>query len=294
MRRAFKTHPSMFSPDACNLEYAAEIRRNVRTPVALVGALTDVEQMEEIVASGKADVLMLGRQTLADPDLPIKARVGKDDEINRCMRCFNCFSNSKVNGIFYCATNPIIGHELETKFDLPPRYKRKVLVVGGGIGGMQAALTAAERGHEVILCEKGPRLGGVLLCEEKIPFKAKLAEYLERQALRISRAPIEVRLQTKVTPAYARAIGPDAIIAALGARPVCPPISGIDRENVICAEEIYYDPEKAGKRVVIMARAWWAWSWACSWPCRAGTSPSWRWPTGTLPLLPQETVRPPK
>ena len=149
---SFRSHAPMFVEDACNLEFAAEIKKHVKKPVALVGALTDVDQMEDIVASGKADVLMLGRQTLADPDLPLKARMGKADEINRCMRCYNCFSNSKVNGIFYCAINPIIGHELESKFMPPPNVKKKILVVGGGIGGMQAALTAAGRGHKVILC----------------------------------------------------------------------------------------------------------------------------------------------
>jgi 2,4-dienoyl-CoA reductase-like NADH-dependent reductase (Old Yellow Enzyme family)/thioredoxin reductase len=249
---AFRTHPSMFAKDACNLEFAAEIKKNVKTPVALVGALTDVDQMEEIVASGQADILELGRQTLADPDLPLKARMGKTDEINRCLRCFNCFSNSKVNGIFYCATNPIIGHELESKFDAPPRFQKKILIAGGGIGGMQAALTAAARGHTVILCEKGPKTGGTLLCETNIPFKDKLKEYLERQALRLSRSTVEVRLNTEVTPEYARQAAPDVIIAALGARPVKPPIRGIDNKNVFGAEEIYHDPEKAGKRLIIM------------------------------------------
>ena len=249
---AFHSHPSMFTDDAPNLEFSAEIKKHVKSPVALVGALTDPDLMEEILASGKADVLALGRQTLADPDFPLKARIGKEDEINKCMRCFNCFSNSKVNGIFYCATNPLIGHELESKFSQPPRFKKKILIAGGGIGGMQAALTAAERGHEVILCEKGPELGGALLCEKNIPFKSKLAEYLKRQALRISRSSVEVRLNTKVTPEYAAKQAPDVIIAALGSLPVVPNIQGIDKKSVFGAEEIYYDPGKAGKRVIIM------------------------------------------
>jgi pyruvate/2-oxoglutarate dehydrogenase complex dihydrolipoamide dehydrogenase (E3) component len=117
---------------------------------------------------------------------------------------------------------------------------------------MQAALTASERGHTVALYEKTGRLGGALLCEENIPFKHKLALYLKRQALCISRAPIELVLNTEVTPALARSLAPDVIIAALGARPVVPAIPGIDGSNVVLAEDVYRDPQKAGKSVVIM------------------------------------------
>ena len=246
------THPPLFSPDGVNVHLAAEIKKHVKSPVATVGALTDPEMMEEIIASGKADVVALGRQTLADPMLPLKARTGHEDEINQCLRCFSCFSTSTSSGIFYCATNPLIGHENDTLNDSPPKYFKKVLVAGGGIGGMQAALTAAERGHEVILCEKTDRLGGILTVEEKVPFKDKLVSYIERQSLRVSRAGVDIRLNTEVTPEFAKEISPDVIIAALGARPVKPPIEGIDGSNVVGAEEVYLDSSKAGKNVVIM------------------------------------------
>ncbi|MBR5381374.1 MAG: FAD-dependent oxidoreductase, partial [Oscillospiraceae bacterium] len=202
--------------------------------------------------SGKADVIQLGRQSLADPDLPIKAMTGKEDEIARCMRCFTCFSNSSQAGVFYCAINPKIGHERENMYDTPPYSKKKVLVAGGGIGGMQAAITCAERGHEVILCEKTDKLGGVLHCEINIPFKSKLESYISLQTRKISRLPIDVRLNTPVTPELAESIAPDVIIAAMGSRPVKPPIKGIDLPKVRGAEEIYYHPELAGKKVVIL------------------------------------------
>ena len=117
---------------------------------------------------------------------------------------------------------------------------------------MQAALTASQRGHKVILCEKSDRLGGALRCEEKVPFKKHLSEYLDYQARMISRAPIDVQLGTEVTPELAKAAGADVIIAALGARPVIPNIPGIDGKNVLGAEEAYYHPEKTGKNVVIL------------------------------------------
>ena len=249
---SMRTHPTMFLEDGCNTFYAAEVKKHVKTPVATVGALTDVGMMEELIASGKTDIVELGRQSLADPDLPLKAQTGREDDINRCMRCFTCFSNSTLGGIFYCATNPEIGNELDCMFDTPPREKKRVLVAGGGVGGMQAALTLSFRGHEVILCEKSGRLGGILRCEGNIPFKKPLENYLDLQERRIARAGIEVRLNTAVTPALAADLRPDVIIAALGARPVKPPVKNIDAENVVGAEEVYYHPEKAGQKCVIL------------------------------------------
>ena len=244
------THPTMFLPDGVNVKYAAEIKKSVSTPVATVGALTDPEMMNEIILSGQADVVQLGRQTLADPDLPLKARTGREDEINKCMRCMTCFSCSTSSGIFYCAINPVIGHERDVLYGTPPRKSKTVLVAGGGVGGMQAALTASERGHKVILCEKTDSLGGALRCERNVPFKEKLDHYLNKQALLISRAPVEVRLNTEVTPELARSLRPDVIIAALGAQPVVPKIPGI--ENALMAEDVYVDPEKAGDQVAII------------------------------------------
>jgi 2,4-dienoyl-CoA reductase-like NADH-dependent reductase (Old Yellow Enzyme family)/thioredoxin reductase len=252
------THPSMFMPDGVNVHLAAEIKKHVKTPVATVGALTDPAMMEEIIASGRADIVQLGRQSLADPNLPKKARTGREDEINKCLRCYNCFSYSTMGGVFYCATNPVIGNELECMYEKPTGKKKTVLIAGGGIGGMQAALTASERGHKVILCEKTDRLGGVLRCEENIPFKKHLEDYLDLQARLISRSPVEVHLNTPVTPEAAASFKPDVIIAAMGSRPVMPRIPGIQddagvvRGNVYGAEDVYYKPSLVGRKAVIL------------------------------------------
>jgi 2,4-dienoyl-CoA reductase-like NADH-dependent reductase (Old Yellow Enzyme family)/thioredoxin reductase len=246
------THPSMFLEDGVNVKYAAEIKKHVNTPVATVGALSDPEQMEEIIRSGKADVVELARGLICDPDLPSKAREGRDGEIVKCIRCFTCFSGLMSRGQFSCALNPEMGSEAETKYARPAARREKVLIAGGGIAGMQAALTAKERGHEVILCESLPQLGGVLRCEKDVPFKKHLEEYIDRQVRMINAADIDVRLNTAVTPELARSIRPDAIIAAIGAEPVRPPVRGIDGGNVIGALEAYNSPEKAGKRIVIL------------------------------------------
>jgi 2,4-dienoyl-CoA reductase-like NADH-dependent reductase (Old Yellow Enzyme family) len=165
------TFPTMFSEDGCNVRYAAAVKRQVKTPVATVGALVDPALMEEIIASGKADVVQMARGLMADPDFPMKARMGQEKEINTCMRCFACLANSTRTRLRTCAINTEIGHELERRNMIPPRKKKHVLVAGGGVAGMEAALTAAGRGHAVILCEKSGELGGTLTCERKVPFK---------------------------------------------------------------------------------------------------------------------------
>jgi NADPH-dependent 2,4-dienoyl-CoA reductase/sulfur reductase-like enzyme len=246
------THPSMFLPDGVNVRFAAEVKKHVQAPVATVGALADPELMEEIIASGKADVVEVARGLLADPDLPKKARAGKSGEIRTCMRCLACFSELINTGQFFCAINPEIGREQETKMEMRAAAKKKVLIAGGGVAGMQAALTCAERGHEVILCEKGSRLGGALLCEEKVGFKQKLEKYLRYQERMVREAGVDVRTDTAVTEEYARGVEPDAIISATGARPVVPKIPGIDGEHVLSAEDAYLDPGKTGAAVVIL------------------------------------------
>ncbi len=245
-------HPSMFKDDGCNVQFAAEVKKHVKTPVATVGSLSDPAMMEEIIASGKADVVEMARSLMADPDLPAKAYAGRPEEIRQCMRCVSCFSDQMMRARCTCAINPEINNELDYRVSAPPAKKCKVLVAGGGIGGMEAAIECARRGHEVILCEKTGRLGGVLRCEEKVPFKRHLEEYLDYQERQIAKQNIEVRLNTAVTPEYAAEVDADAIIAAMGARPVVPPIKGIDGKNVVPAEELYLHPEKAGKKLVIL------------------------------------------
>ena len=246
------THPSIFLEDGCNVQYAAEIKKHVKCAVATVGALGDPDLMEEIIASGKADVVQIARGLIADPDIPRKIRTGRGDDVNKCLRCLSCFSTLINNGQFHCAINPETGREAEMNLAIPPSERKKVLIAGGGVAGMQAALTCASRGHEVILCEKGGQLGGTLRCEDKVPFKKKLAAYLDRQARKAAEAGVEIRLNTEVTPDYAAASGADVLIAALGAQPARPPIPGIDGANVISAEEAYENPEKTGDRVVIL------------------------------------------
>jgi 2,4-dienoyl-CoA reductase-like NADH-dependent reductase (Old Yellow Enzyme family)/thioredoxin reductase len=247
------THPSMFLADGVNVKYAAEIKKHVKkSKVATVGALSAPEMLEDIITSGKADIVEMARGLICDPDLPAKARSGRVDEVRKCLRCFTCFSNMIRHGHIVCAVNPEIADESEQKFARLPARPKKVLIAGGGAAGMQAAFTCAGRGHQVILCEQSSRLGGVLRCEDKVPFKQHLREYLDQQAMFISREKIDVRLNTTVTAGLARQIAPDVIIAAIGSTPLVPTIPGITGANVMQAEALYISPEKASNKVVIL------------------------------------------
>lgn len=250
------THPSMFLEDGCNVKYAAAIKSVCRhAKVSAVGALGEPDLLEEIIASGKADVVAIGRQLMADPDMPLKAMTGKEKDIRKCIRCFECFSHAFNTLTHCCAINPEIGFEREVKYCEPiAKIKKKVLVCGGGPAGMQAALTCSERGHSVILCEKSKILGGALRCEQYVPFKQNLQRYLDGQAARITADPnVELMLNTPATPELAEKLQPDVIISAVGARPIIPFfIPGYDRDNVISAEDAYLNADKVGKNAVIL------------------------------------------
>lgn len=246
-----RTIPSMFMADGENLKYAAEIKKHVSMPVATLGGFRDPEHMEEVLASGQADIIYTARAVIADPDLPIKAMNGKEDEIKKCIRCFSCYSAHVGKLEYCCAVNPENGIE-NTIPDKAPAFKKKVLVVGGGVGGMQAALSAAERGHEVILCEKSARLGGALRCEEKVSFKQNLQAYLDTQANLLAKSSVEVRMNTEVTPELAKEIGADVIIAALGSSAIKPGIPGIDKASVMSADDAFLHEEKVGHQVTVL------------------------------------------
>ena len=245
------THPSMFKEHGCNVYLAAEIKKHVNVPVATIGGLNDPEQMEEIIASGKADIVYMARALLADPFLPRKVMENKEDQIVKCLRCFTCMAERAMTSTRRCTVNPLIGREIEGCEIHPAPEKKKVLVAGGGPGGLYAAYTAARRGHQIILCEKESEIGGILKSEQAIPFKHEMYELANTYKKLAENAGVEIRTNIEVTPEYAEKENPDALIIAVGSSPLVPPIKGLTGENVVLVNNYYLEKEKVGDKVVV-------------------------------------------
>ncbi|MBQ0065230.1 MAG: FAD-dependent oxidoreductase [Firmicutes bacterium] len=244
------THPSMFVEHGVNVKYAAEIKKHVKTPVATLGGLNDPDMMEEIIASGKADIIEVARQSLADPYFPEKAFCGKKDDITKCCRCYTCFFNYLSNRNYCCAFNPVIGDELENKFGFPATTPKKVAVIGGGPGGMEAAITAAQRGHAVTLFEKRDVLGGQIVHEKHIPFKKDMYNFVEVLAKRCQEAGVDIRLNTEITPEEVYEMNFDVVMSAVGAKPIIPNIPGIEKAKGLNVLED--ETPDLGQKVVIL------------------------------------------
>lgn len=246
------THPSMFIEHGCNVHLAAEIKKHVKTPVATVGGLNDPDMMEQIIASGQADIVEIARQSICDPYFPEKAFSGRKDDITKCCRCFTCFYNYLTNRTFCCALNPVVGNELENKSGFPASAPKKVMVVGGGVGGMEAAITAAKRGHTVTLFEKNDRLGGQLLSEQYIPFKQDMYNFAKVLERRLKETNAEIRLNTEITAEDVAKLKADVVMVAIGATPVIPPIEGIDSPKVAGLLALHSKEPQVGQKVVIL------------------------------------------
>ena len=248
----FNTHPPMFADHGCNVYLAAEIKKHVKVPVATIGGLNDPAQMEEIIASGKADIVEMGRAILADPHLPDKVMSGRDEEIVRCLRCFTCMAERPTTGTRRCTVNPLIGRECEGLNVTAAPKSKKVVVAGGGIAGMQAALTAAQRGHKVKLFEKTDALGGILKSEQAIPFKYEMYQLSLSLAKMMEREGVEVVLNTEVTPELIEKEAPEALIIAVGSNPIVPPLPGMDGDNVVIVNDYYLQKDKVKDNVVVL------------------------------------------
>ncbi len=248
-----RTHPNAFWGPGPNVYLAEAVKRAVKKPVATVGGLNDPEQCEEILRSGKADVVEMARALLADPFFPKKAQSGREKDIVKCMQCMDCSHANLFRNVQCCALNPVIGSETEHYQHNPPAAeKKRVLVAGGGPAGMEAAIEAAKRGHDVTLCEKSGRLGGALLLAGIPSFKRRIFDFVEVLKGRLDAVGVKVLLNTAVTPEFAEEFGADAVIAAIGAEPISLKIPGWDSPKVLSAEAAEEAPEQLGEKLVII------------------------------------------
>lgn len=246
------THPSQFRAHGCNVYLAEEIKKHVSVPVATLGALSDARQMEDVVAEGKADMVVMGRALIADPEIPNKVMANAGDEIVKCLRCYTCMAERPVTQTRRCAINPRIGRELEGLAVTPAAQRKKVLVVGGGIAGMKAAETAALRGHSVTLCESGDELGGILRAEAALPFKEDMYKLGLSYARLVEKAGVDIRMNTLVDAAFVDDFAPDALIIAVGSEALSLPVPVADDARVLSIDELYLDKAELGEELVII------------------------------------------
>ena len=241
-------------PDGDRVFLAEAVKPHVKHPIAIVGKLRKGEMCEKIIADGTADMVCVGRPQICDPDWVNKVRYGKEDEIRTCLNCmYGCYGAiSRQSGI-RCVINPHVGFDdVYPDGDLPKAARPgKVVVVGGGVAGMQAAWTAAQRGHSVTLFEKSDKLGGQALIASIPPYKETLALIPDFYAKQMAKEGVEVRLNAEADVDTIAAMNPDKVIIATGSKPVRPPVEGI--EKAVESWDVLTGSDKPqGKNVVII------------------------------------------
>ena len=254
-----------YMPHMINIGLSKKIKDTVNIPVAVVGGIMTPEEAEEILEKGYADAVVIGRQLIADPWWVKKAWEGRSEDITPCIRCMNCYnpyqyhtkeelaSHIGMNTVPCCSVNPRYLHEDRVPNELPEaKIKKKVAVIGGGPAGMKAAITAAQRGHEVDLYESENVLGGQLICSEYDPAKQDLKRYKDWLITELGKTNVRVHLNTKVTPSMLKEEAPDAIILALGAAPAMFPIKGAEKNHVLTSIDAYKHIDQIGANVVII------------------------------------------
>lgn len=255
---------SMYVPNGFNADKAAIVKKYTSLPVGVIGGINSPELAEEILSQGKADYIILGRQMIADPEFPNKANSGRADEIRRCLRCFTCFpgapeegytdipwtSNELAQRVGLCAINPRANLNFDYLTAKMPEAPRNVLVIGGGVAGMQAAITCADRGHAVTLVEKENTLGGMLRFAANDANKSDLSSFCSLLLREVGQRPIIIMLNRTADKTLIEELSPEAIILAIGSQPARPSIPGIDKARH--ALDIYLGRLIAGKKVIIV------------------------------------------
>lgn len=233
------------------VDYAEEVKKIVDIPVMTVGRINDPYMAESILNADKADLIAMGRASLADPELPNKFERGDYDEIRHCIACQQgCLERLFDNEPIRCLVNPTLGYEYLNEFkkaDVP----KKVTVVGAGPAGLEAARTAAEAGHKVTLYEKSDHLGGQFASAVIPPTKGEMSAYVSWAQRQLKKLGVTIKMNAGYSVDLCREENPDTVILATGAVPIKPPIPGIDGENVVIADDALWGRVVTGPKVVV-------------------------------------------
>jgi 2,4-dienoyl-CoA reductase-like NADH-dependent reductase (Old Yellow Enzyme family)/thioredoxin reductase len=249
-REATYTIPTYLQPPMLNVDYAAKAKKELHVPVAVVGNITTLDEAEEIIASGKADIVAMARAHMADPENMEKSVLGKSDDVRPCIRCDLCVSNAGLGLCIRCSVNPLLGREASVKLVRAER-KKNVMVVGGGPAGMMAAQTLVKMGHDVTVYDRQAVLGG-LLHDAAVPaFKGYLKKYVDWDIRTTMKSGAKIKLNTEVTPELIEQENPDALIIATGSSYIRPNIPGIDNENVKMVNDVEHHRVGVGGNVVV-------------------------------------------
>ena len=241
----------MFMKKACLAESAAQVKKALNIPVMAVGRINDPIIANEVLSKGQADLVCIGRGLLADPDMPNKAREGRLDEIRICIACNTCMESIFRKGRIECLVNPMLGREKKMAF-VPTQKPKKIMVVGGGPGGLNVAWVAAKRGHEVHVFEKRSSLGGQLLPGSIPGHKKELRSLIRFQKKQIEKFGVRCHLNHEVKTKDIQALNPEVVILATGSLPAIPPVDGIDSAIVLTFEHVLNEAPPPFKQAVII------------------------------------------
>ena len=241
----------MFMPKACLAESAAQVKQALNIPVMAVGRINDPVAANEVLSKGQADLVCIGRGLLADPDMPNKARQGRLDEIRICIACNTCMQSIFRKGHIECLVNPMLGREKQMAF-VPTQKPKKIMVVGGGPGGLNVAWVAAKRGHEVHVFEKRDTLGGQLLAGSIPRHKKELLGLIKFQTKQIEKFGVACHLNHEVKIEDIQAHNPDVVVLATGSLPALPPVDGVNSSIVMTYEDVLSQAPPSFKHAVII------------------------------------------